>query len=73
MQLGDTAAAEASLLEALRRAHDAPEIYETLGALALSTGDTPKALAYFQDLMTLVPDHALAKKAVSVLRASMAA
>ena len=66
-------AAEASLLEALRRAPKTCEIYESLAALALSAGDAPKALAYFQDLLTLAPHHALAARAVPVLRASLAA
>jgi tetratricopeptide (TPR) repeat protein len=70
---GDTPQAEASFLEALRRAPKAPEIYEKLAALALSAGDAAKALAYFEDLLVIVPDHALAKKAVPVLIASLAA
>lgn len=72
MQRNEPAEAEASLLDALRRAPKAPEIHERLAALALAAGDTAKALAYFQDLATLVPGHALAAKAVATLRASMA-
>jgi tetratricopeptide (TPR) repeat protein len=72
MARGESAAAEASLLEALRRAPTTCEIYENLAALALSGGDAPKALAYFQDLLTLVPNHALAARAIPVLRASLA-
>ncbi len=70
---GMTAEAEESLLEALRRAPKTCEIYESLAALALSAGDAPKALAYFQDLLTLAPHHALAARAVPVLRASLEA
>lgn len=72
MARGESAAAEASLLEALRRAPTTCEIYENLAALALSGGDAPKALAYFQDLLTLAPNHALAARAIPVLRASLA-
>ena len=73
MQRDETPEAEVSLLEALRRAPEAPEIYEHLAALALSTRDVAKALAYFQDLLMLVPDHPLARRAVSLLQASVAA
>jgi tetratricopeptide (TPR) repeat protein len=71
MARGESVAAETSLLEALRRAPTTCEIYESLAALALSAGDAPKALAYFQDLLTLAPNHALAARAIPVLRASL--
>lgn len=70
-QQGDVVQAEASYLESLRRAPKAPEIYENLAALALSAGDSAKALTYFQDLSTVAPGHPLASKAVAILRASM--
>jgi tetratricopeptide (TPR) repeat protein len=72
MARGESGAAEASLLEALRRAPKTCEIYESLAALALSAGDAPKALDYFQNLLALAPHHALAARAIPVLRASLA-
>jgi tetratricopeptide (TPR) repeat protein len=63
--------AETSLLGALRRAPGTPEIYEKLAAVALSRGDQPQALAYFREVLTLVPNHALAVRAVPVLAAAM--
>jgi tetratricopeptide (TPR) repeat protein len=68
----DWAQAEQSLLEALRRAPETPEIYESLAAVAMSKGDMVKALGYFQGLLALAPDHALAQKAVPVLQGSLA-
>ena len=68
----DWVQAEQSLREALRRAPETPEIYESLAAVAMSKGDMARALAYFQDLLALAPDHALAKKAVPVLQGSLA-
>ena len=73
MRQGEPAQAEAHLLEALRRAPETPEIYETLAALALSNGNAAEALVYCQDLLTLVPDHPFARKAVPVLQASLTA
>jgi tetratricopeptide (TPR) repeat protein len=73
LQRGETGPAERSLLEALRRAPNTPEVYEQLAALALSVGDTPKALVYFQDLLLLIPGHTLAAKAVPLLQASLTA
>ena len=67
------AEAERSLLEALRRAPETPEIYQNLAAVALSRGDQSQALAYFQDLLTLVPEHPLASRAVTVLRHALVA
>ncbi len=64
--------AEDSLHQALRRAPETPEIYQHLAALSLSRGDQSQALAYFQDLLALVPEHPLARKAVPVLEASLA-
>ena len=65
--------AEASLLEALRRSPATPEIYQKLGTVALSRGDTAQALAYFQDLLGLTPEDALARRAVPILQANLAA
>jgi tetratricopeptide (TPR) repeat protein len=64
--------AESSLLQALRRAPQTPEIFQNLAAVALSRGDHGQALAYFRDLLALVPDHPLARKAIPLLQASLA-
>jgi tetratricopeptide (TPR) repeat protein len=65
--------AERWLLEALRRAPGTPEIYQQLAAVALSQGDRAQALGYFQDLLGVAPGHPLARQAVPVLQASLAA
>jgi tetratricopeptide (TPR) repeat protein len=70
---GEMVEAETNLLEALRRAPKTCEIYESLAAHALATGDAAKALGYFQDLLALAPHHALAARAISVLQAGLAA
>lgn len=67
------AEAERSFLEALRRAPATPEILQKLAAVALSRGAQAQALAYFQDLLAVVPDHPLASRAVPVLEAALAA
>jgi tetratricopeptide (TPR) repeat protein len=71
MQRGEPAEAEESLLEALRRAPHTPEIYEQLAAAAFSRGDASRALAYFQDLLIVAPNHPVAAKAVRTLHAAM--
>ena len=68
----DWARAEQSLLEALRRAPETPEIYESLAAVAMSRGDMAQALGYFQDLAARAPGHPLAAKAIPLLQASLA-
>lgn len=68
----DWAQAERSLLEALRRAPETPEIFESLAAVALAKGDLAQALGYFQDLLARAPEHALARKAIPVLQGSLA-
>jgi tetratricopeptide (TPR) repeat protein len=65
--------AEQSLLEALRRAPETLEIYESLAAVAMAKGDLAQALSYFQDLAARAPGHPLAAKAIPLLRASFAA
>ena len=68
MARGEWCEAEARLLEALRRAPETPEIYEKLAATALSRGDQRQALGYFTDLLGLMPEHALARRAVPILQ-----
>jgi len=68
----DWAQAEQSLLEALRRAPETPEIFESLAVVALSKGDLAQALGYFQDLAARAPGHPLAAKAIPLLQASLA-
>ena len=67
------AAAEASLLEALRRSPETPEVWERLGLIALNTDRPAQALACFQGLLALAPDHPLARRAVPLLQGAATA
>ncbi|HTX52954.1 MAG TPA: hypothetical protein VMD08_06060, partial [Candidatus Baltobacteraceae bacterium] len=48
---------------------ETPEIYQSLAALALAQGEQKKALENFRTLLRLVPDHPVARRAVSLLAA----
>jgi len=69
MAAGRLADAERSFGEARKRAPETPEIYQSLAALALAQGEQKKALENFRTLLRLVPDHPVARRAVSLLAA----
>jgi len=73
MHRGNSTEAEARLLEALQRAPATPEICENLAALAFSCGDAARALAYFQRLLAIAPNHPIAARAIPALQAALKA
>jgi tetratricopeptide (TPR) repeat protein len=73
MHRGNSVEAEARFLGALQRAPGTPEIYENLAALAFSRGDVARALAYFQSLLAVVPNHPVAARAIPALQAVLQA